>query len=213
MKEIDINNWNRKEHFNFFYRMDYPQYNLCMNVDVTNFLKFIKKNGLPFYYSMIFATTEAANHVENFRYRIRDGKVVLHDNVHPSFTDMNKNDDLFKFVTLELDSDIETFCKKAKEKSETQVKAFDMSGFEGRDDLLYITSIPWISFTHISHTISINRNDSVPRISWGKYFEQDGQILLPFSVQVHHALMDGYHVGKYVETLQEILSLPETFVR
>jgi chloramphenicol O-acetyltransferase type A len=185
--------------------MDYPQYNLCMNVVVTDFLEFTKKNGLPFYYSMIFAATEAANRVENFRYRIRDGKVVLHDSVHPSFTDMDKTDDLFKFVTLEFDSNIATFCKKAKEKSEKQVNPFDMTGFEGRDDLLYITSIPWISFTHISHTISINRNDSVPRISWGKYFGQNGKIFIPFSVQVHHALVDGYHVGKYVEALQEIL--------
>lgn len=205
MKEIDLNTWNRKEHFEFFYRMDYPQYNICMNVDATHLLNYTKENKLSFYYTMIFAVTKAADAVENLRYRIRDGKVVLHEHVHPSYTDMKTGDELFKFVTLELDNDIKTFCQKAKSKIETQLKAFDMNGFQGRDDLLYITCVPWISFTHLSHTISINRNDSVPRISWGKYFEQGGKMLLPFSVQVHHALVDGTHVGKYISVLQEIM--------
>ncbi len=209
MKEIDINTWNRKQHFEFFYRMDYPQYNICMNVDATNFLKYTKENGLPFYQAMIFVVCQAADTVENMRYRIRDGKVVLHDHIHPSFTNMNKDDELFKFVTLECGNDIKTFCNEAKTKSEQQTNPFDMTGFEDRDDLFYITSVPWVSFTHISHTISINRNDSVPRISWGKYFKQNERIMLPFSVQVHHALVDGSHVGMYVKELQLLLNNPD----
>lgn len=186
--------------------MDYPQYNLCMNLDIGKFIQYTKEQGLPFYYAMIYIATNAANQVENFKYRIREGKVVLHDKVHPSFTDMNKNEDLFKFITCEVNSSMNDFCELAKEKCHSQLKPFDMSGFEGRDDLLFITCIPWISFTHVSHTISLNRNDSVPRISWGKYFQQDGKTLLPFSVQVHHALVDGVHVGQYVEILQQYLN-------
>ncbi|QGY42982.1 chloramphenicol acetyltransferase [Maribellus comscasis] len=207
MKTIDIENWDRKEHFLFFSRMDYPQYNICMDIDVTNFLAFIKARKLSFYYSMIYVASTALNRIKNFRYRIRDGKVVLHDQIHPSFTDMDedKNAGLFKFVTLDLRGDIETFEKKAKEANKNQTEYFEFEKLAGRDDLIFITCIPWISFTHISHTISLNKNDSVPRISWGKYFKRDEKVCLPFSVQVNHALVDGLHIGKYIDELQQYI--------
>ncbi|MCK3684328.1 chloramphenicol acetyltransferase [Maribellus sp. YY47] len=207
MKYIDLETWKRKGHFEFFHRMDYPHYNICMNLDVSNFVQFSRRNNLSFYYAMVFAGTSALNQIENFRYRIRDGKVVLHDKVHPSFTDMDKagTDDLFKFVTPELGDNIFDFERRAKETSENQQEYFEFEKLAGRDDLVYITCIPWISFTHISHTISFNKDDSVPRISWGKFFTQDNKILLPFSVQVNHALIDCYHVGKYINQLQTFL--------
>ena len=103
MKQIDLETWNRKEHFAFFYRMDYPQYNICANIDVTRFLSYVKENKLPFYYAMIFVASDVANECENFRYRIRKGEVVLHNRVHPSFTDAaGEGDDLFKMVTVEI---------------------------------------------------------------------------------------------------------------
>jgi len=208
MKYIDINTWKRKEHFTFFHRMDYPQFNICMDIDVTNFLAFTRAKKLSFYYAMIYAVTKVVNEVEDFKYRIRDDKVVLHDTIHPSFTDMNKeaDDDLFKMVTVDMQEDITTFVHIANETNLNQKAYFDISKLVDRDDLIYITCIPWISFTHISHTISLNKNDSVPRISWGKYYTNGNKVLLPFSVQVNHALMDGVHIGKYTEKLQSYLN-------
>jgi len=205
MKYIDINTWKRKEHFTFFHRMDYPQFNICMDIDVTNFLAFTRAKKLSFYYAMIYAVTKVVNEVEDFKYRIRDDKVVLHDTIHPSFTDMNKeaDDDLFKMVTVDMQEDITTFVHIANETNLNQKAYFDISKLVDRDDLIYIT---WISFTHISHTISLNKNDSVPRISWGKYYTNGNKVLLPFSVQVNHALMDGVHIGKYTEKLQSYLN-------
>jgi chloramphenicol O-acetyltransferase type A len=183
--------------------MDYPQYNICANIDVTNFLNYVRRNKILFYYAMIHASTYVADEIINFRYRIRKDSVVLHDKLHPSFTDLDeKEGDLFKLVTVEMKDDLFEFVKNAKEKSKTQVDYFNFSQLAGRDDLIYITCIPWISFTHLSHTITLNKDDSVPRISWGKYFEENNKVLLPFSVQVHHALVDGVHIGNYLSKLQ-----------
>ena len=207
MEYIDLDNWKRKEHFNFFHRMDYPQYNICANIDVTNFLKFVKAKKLSFNYAMIYAATYIANEVINFRYRIRENQVVLHDKLHPSFTYLNadEEDDLFKFITAEMKDDIFTFVESAEQKSKQQSDYFNLKDLAGRDDLIYITCIPWISFTHLSHTISLNNNDSVPRISWGKYFLDNDKVLLPFSVQVNHAFVDGVHVSIYFSKLQNYM--------
>ena len=108
-------------------------------------------------------------------------------------------------VTVDLKDNIFEFDKIAKKACQNQNDYFGLDKLIGRDDLIYITCIPWISFTHISHTISINRNDSVPKISWGKYYKDGDKVLLPFSVQVNHALIDGFQIGKYVEKLQEYI--------
>lgn len=204
MEYIDIDNWRRKEHFKFFHRADYAQYNICANIDVTNFLNFVREKKISFYYAMIHASTYVSNEIENFRYRIRDDKVVLHDRLNPSFTDLSaKEDDLFKLVTVEMKDDIFEFVDYAKEKSQSQHEYFSLRETADRDDFVYITCIPWVSFTHVSHTFSLNKNDSVPRISWGKYFTENNKLLLPFSVQVNHALADGVHVGGYFDKLQK----------
>jgi chloramphenicol O-acetyltransferase type A len=203
---IDMENWKRKEHFQFFYRLDCPQYNICVNLDATNFLQFVKSRKLSFYYAMIYAATHAANQIEEFRYRIREGRVILHDRVHPSFTDLSGGaDDLFKIVHVELTDDLIEFVGRAAERSRRQEAYFPFDDVAGRDDFIYITCVPWISFTQVSHAVPLNRDDATPRLAWGKYFTDNGRVLLPFSVQVHHALADGVHVGRYLAKLQELM--------
>ncbi|MGB4659360.1 MAG: chloramphenicol acetyltransferase [Mobilitalea sp.] len=206
MKIIDISTWKRAEHYRFFITADYPQYNICMNIDITNFLAITKTKKLSFYYAMTYAATDIANRVEEFRYRIRGEQVVLHERTHPSFTNITPGEELFKLVTVELEDSMEEFVQSAKKISGSQTSLFAPGDNDVRDDVVYITCIPWISFTSLSHTMKIQKEDSVPRISWGKYFAEGERILLPFSVQVNHALVDGIHVGKYVELLQQYLN-------
>jgi chloramphenicol O-acetyltransferase len=66
--------------------------------------------------------------------------------------------------------------------------------------------MPWISFTHISHTDSGKKDNAIPIFDWGKFFKRDGKIILPFSIQVHHSFVDGIHVGKLAEKLQKYLN-------
>ena len=47
MNVLDIQNWNRKNHYNYFKQLDYPHFNICGNVDITSFYRYIKENGLP----------------------------------------------------------------------------------------------------------------------------------------------------------------------
>ncbi|SHI01781.1 chloramphenicol O-acetyltransferase type A [Sporobacter termitidis DSM 10068] len=205
MKTIDMDTWDRKEHFAHFRTMDYPQYDICAPVDISKFLKFVKGGGLPFYHAMIFAATTAANGVRNLRYRLRDGAVIEHDRLHPSFTSLDKDSELFKYVTVDMDGDMDTFIKAAREKERTQRGLFGDGRDEARDDLVYLTCVPWVAFTHISHTIKLDKDDSIPRISWGKFYPDGCRTLLPLSLQVNHALADGVHVGQYFKALQDFL--------
>ena len=38
-----------------------------------------------------------------------------------------------------------------------------------------------------------------------KYYEKDGKVMIPISVQVHHSFVDGLHIGQFVDELQKFL--------
>lgn len=211
MKFIEIDTWNRKDHFNYFRKLDYPQFNICANLDITRFYWYIRENKIPFFLSILFVSTKTANLIKEFRLRIREDKVGEHESVSPSFTVMTESE-VFKYCTAQFVDEFTGFRTNASIEIEKIKKSAGLEDDSGRDDLLYITSIPWVSFTGITHPIQMNPVDSIPRISWGKYFEENGKIMLPLSVQVHHALVDGLHVGKYYNMLQDILDNPEKYL-
>ena len=116
MKEIEIDTWNRKEHFAFFKSMAYPTYNICFDLDVTRAREFSKGNRLSFNLVMIHVSTSSLNGIDNFKYRLRGEKVILHDSLTPSYADIQKGSDLFKMVTVPFDNEISSFVRKAEKK-------------------------------------------------------------------------------------------------
>lgn len=211
MKFIDIENWNRKKHYDYFRQFDYPHFSICGNLDITSFHKYIKENELPFFVSILYTSTKTANNIKEFRFRIREDKVIEHETVSPSFTVMSEGE-VFSFCTSNFIVGFKEFKNNTLKEIEKVKNSISIEDEPGRDDLLYLTSIPWISFTNITHPIQMKLVDSIPRISWGKYFEDNGKIKLPLSVQAHHGLVDGVHVGQFFNDFQEILNNPVRYL-
>ncbi|MDP5241103.1 chloramphenicol acetyltransferase [Uliginosibacterium sp. 31-16] len=205
MKEIDLETWPRREHFNFFGRLDYPIYNVCFELDVTRLHAFAKRTGLSFTNTMLHVSTAAANRVDNLKYRIRGEKVVLHEVLHPSFTCMVEGSDLFKLVTVDFDADIARFDAQTKQAVQAQREYFPLDKLKGRDDFIFFSSLPWIAFTGLDHTVNLKRDDTIPRITWGKFQPRAGQLMLPYNIQVNHRVVDGFHLGLFRQALDEIM--------
>ena len=201
MLKIDLNTWKRQEHFLFFKTMPYPIYNICFDVDVTKVKDFSSKNALSFNLAMVHISTASLNAIDNFKYRIRGEEVIRHDTLTPSFADMEKDSDLFKMVTIPFEDDIQAFERHAKEKAKNQSRYFVPADFANRDDFVFYSAIPWITFTSIDHTVNLKRDDAIPRISWGKYYKKDDRLFMPYNIQVNHMFVDGIHLGLFNEQL------------
>ncbi|MBC3831867.1 chloramphenicol acetyltransferase [Undibacterium amnicola] len=210
MKKIDISTWNRREHFAFFRKVDLPFYNVNTQVDITGLPELAKSKSISINSLLIFLTIQSMNQIDNFRYRIRDDSVYLHDAVHPSFTHLKKGEELFRIITMDFDNDLKRFDDKLKQAVEESTSYFDLSKAAGRDDLVFISSLPWISFTGLDHTLSLDKDDAIPRVSWGRYVTNAEQTLLPFNIRVNHVVVDGLHVGLFFEEFaRQIKSLRE----
>ena len=205
VETIDIEKWNRKEHFNFFKRVPYPVYNICFDINVNRLKEYAQSRNLSFNLSMIHVATTALNEIENFRYRLRGDEVVLHDSLTPSFTYIDNGSDLFKMVTVQMEDDMTAFVEKAKEKAMTQTEYFVISDFINRDDYIFYSMLPWISFTSIDHTVNLRQDDAIPRITLGKYHDRKSALYLPFNIQVNHLFVDGIHLGKLKDRIDETI--------
>jgi len=185
--------------------MDVPYLSLCANVEVLAFRQAANERGLSFTVSLVHALSTAANAVPELRQRIRGDDVVEHDVVHPSVTVLTQGD-LFSFCLVPYSRDLATFDASAAE-AIARVQAHPTVEDEpGRDDLLYLTGIPWVSFTALTHPIHLHPPDSIPRIAWGRFFEEHGHLRMPLSIQAHHALVDGLHLARFYQHAQEELA-------
>lgn len=206
-RKIDLATWQRKTVFSFFSTHSNPFYMVTFRQDVTNLYRYVKRNGLSFYYALIYLCCEAVNRVDAFRYTIRGGDVYRLDARHPSFTDLTPGEECFRIVTLPCEGTLAAFVRKAKEKSAAQ-RVF-IEPREETDDLIYFSCLPWVDVTALTNERDLSapgaRDDSVPHIAWGKYTEQDGRLTLGISIEVNHRLIDGLHIGRFAEELTRLI--------
>jgi chloramphenicol O-acetyltransferase type A len=135
---------------------------------------------------------------------------VVHDVINGGTTVLLPNES-FSYAYFDYHENFETFFQGAAQ-SIKRVQAEGLLKPTMRDDLIYFTVLPWVSFTSFAHARTPGRGESVPRIAFGKFTVENERTLLPISVEVHHALMDGLHVGRYLTRFEEALRKPEDYL-
>lgn len=208
MKQLlDLNTWERKDHYQFFKQFDEPFFGVCVQVDVSQAYQVAKAQGISFFLYYVYQSLAAANSVEPFRYRINGDEVWVYDQIHASPT-INRPNGTFGFAYFDYSTDFQQFLAQAEgEINKVQNSTGLVPALSG-ENVIHYSSIPWINFTGLSHARAYSFPDSCPKISFGKMTVEAGRRLMPMSVHVHHALMDGFHVAQYIDRFQELLNTP-----
>ena len=208
MRYLDLESWPRRETFELYRQFDYPHFQLSASVDISAAYAARQEREASLNLSIVYVLARTANEIPAFRLRMRGKRVVEHDAVHPSFTVLLE-DERLSFCTVPYEEDFQGFQDAARARIQQVRENPVLHDQPGQDDLLYMTSIPWVSFTGVIHPVHMHPADSVPRFAWGRIFEEHGRLRLPLSVQVNHALMDGLHVGQFFERVQDLADEPE----
>jgi chloramphenicol O-acetyltransferase type A len=203
--ELDIGTWPRKATYEFFREFEDPFFNFTGNLDVTRFYSFCKKNGLSVSISILYYVLAAANDIREFRIRITADKLIEFDRIHATQTILN-DDETFSFAYFEWQPDVFAFERSGRDAVERykQLKTYDVE--TERLDLIYCSVIPWVSFTSFKHASRLDRTLSVPRIVFGRMFDEGAVKKMPLSVEANHMLMDGIHVGRLFNRVQSLLN-------
>ncbi len=204
-QKLDLNSWNRKEHFLFFKQMDEPFYGITATIDCTKAYNKSKALGISFFSYYLHKTLSAVNAIENFRYRIIEDDVYIFDQIDASPT-VIREDKTFGFSYMPFSEDINEFAQIVQTEIERIQTTTGIFTGEYPDNLIHFSALPWINFSSLSHARSFTWPDSCPKISFGKLIDENGNKSMPISVHVHHGLVDGYHVGLFLEQLQVLMN-------
>ncbi|MCD7992728.1 MAG: chloramphenicol acetyltransferase [Clostridia bacterium] len=199
-KVIDEKTWARAMHCFIFRNSIEPAFCVTFEANITNFKSKVKEQGLSFTMAMVYAVCKCANEIEAFRYRFLDGQIVLFDRIDTTFTYLNDETELFKVVNVPFLENMTEYCELALKTAQEQKEYF--TGPLG-NDVFQCSPMPWVTYTHISHTNSGKKDNATPLFDWGKYYEKNGELILPISVQAHHSFVDGLHIGQFVDRLQK----------
>ena len=203
-KYLNLDTWPRRPHFNFYRQFDEPFFGVTVDVDCTNAYRRCKDEKYSFFLYYLHKSISAINGIEEFRYRIDGEQVLIHDRIDASST-INREDGTFGFSYIKFEKDFDAFVALA-DKEISRVRAnHDLVPAKEVDHVVHYPSLPWVKFTSFSHARHFKFSESVPKISFGKMTNDNGRRMMPVSIHVHHALVDGYHVGQHVELFQTLL--------
>lgn len=195
---IDLDNWSRKEHYHHFMNEVKCTYSTCVNLNITNL------KGHKLYPTMLWLLTQTVNELPEFRTELTADGPGFHDRMNPAYTIFNKENKTFSAIWTEYNDNYDDFLKAYEE----DTKRYETSTLycpkpDRPGNTFDVSMIPWFSFTAFDINLYDKGKYLLPIFTMGKFFDSNGQRMLPLAIQVHHAVCDGYHVGEFVAALQE----------
>ena len=208
ISDIDQSKWPRREAYQLFRAAENPFFSLTTEIDITPFMQNAKEQGIPHFNFTLYSIMRAINEIDELKTRFDGDRVQIADQTSPSFTVPIQNNE-FAFCEVEFDANWNTFnancfAKIAAAKKQSELEENAHSPF-----FTYLSCMPWIHFTGALHP-TMNADDCIPRIVWGKYTQRNDNWVMALNLQAHHALADGYHAAEFfIKCERYIAELPK----
>lgn len=207
IQKIPLETWERRSQFEHYLNRVPCTYNMCVHMDVTHVLAAAKANGLRFFPVIAFALSHAVNHHREFCMTLTpDRKPAYFDVVHPCYTVFHSQAGCFSNVWTAYDPVFSNFYEQYL-KDRRQYGGPAPTGDKPCPDgnIFYISCIPWVSFDSFQLQAISDPPCLAPIFTIGKYYGEKDRVLMPLSVQVHHAACDGFHTARLINEVQEWL--------
>jgi chloramphenicol O-acetyltransferase type A len=211
---LDLSQWPRRESFEYFRHYDKPYFNICTRVDVAPLRQALQATGRPC--SVMLAchhlVLRLSRQIEPLRYRIEQARVRIHDILDASITVL-RDDQSLGFALLRYREALREFAPPALAAIEAvRTRSLPFEPLDESTAVIHFTTLPWIHFTSFSHARNWGREDAIPKFAFGRFEPEGARLWMPMSVEVHHALMDGLHLGQFVQAYEAALREPQAWV-
>lgn len=204
--QVNLNEWSRGNLFKSYMDNMRIVMSLTVDIDVTNLITFIKNNNLKFYPSMIWVVSKIVNAHDEFKYSWDDNhNLIKWDFISPSYADFHKEDENFtKLVTVFSDNIFEFHNRFMVDKEQNR---FRRAFVENQPRNFFdVSCLPWVRYRHFDVHVFDKGDFLAPVITWGKYEAEQEKYLMPLSMNIHHAVADGFHLSRFFIEVQELIS-------
>lgn len=213
--ELDLYKWPRGSMFYYFSKMAPTGYSLTVDLDVTKVKKVLKQRGLKFFPAYLYLVTKTLNKQIEFKVALKDEKVGYYETLNPMYAVFHDDDKTISLMWTEFDNDFEVFYKNYmddKNKYENNHGVLAQPDKMPPANCYTVSCIPWVNFKQFSVHSYENKPYYFPSIESGKIHEENGNLIMPFSMTLHHATTEGYHVDKFLKDLQYQMDNPKEWL-
>ena len=178
---------------------------LTVDINGAPLITYTKKNGRKFYPTMIWVVSKVINSHDEFKYSWdTDGNLIRWDSISPSYTVFNRDDECFsKFVT-EYTDDIFEFYQRTVDDQRKYQEERAIIGNQPQN-FFDVSCLPWVKYKHFDVHVFDKGKFLAPVVTWGKYEVQNGNALMPLTMNIHHAVADGFHLSRFFNEVQELI--------
>lgn len=204
-KPIDTSSWKRKPYFDHYFNQIRCTYSITANIDIANVLSLKDRSKVKLYPLLIYVISKAVNKYEEFRTAINDrGEIGVWETLSPCYTVFHKDSESFSNIWTEWNDDLNLFLSNFEQDSKRfgQIDRIDAKP-NTPANVFPISSLPWTTFTGFNLNIFADGTYLLPIFTYGKYFKDGDRYLIPLSIQVHHAVCDGFHVSRLINEIQQ----------
>ena len=205
---IDLDKWERRDLFALFDSFTEPFHGVCLRIDCTETFRYAKNQRLSVFLSLLHRSLVAAHQVENFMIRSVDGEIWRYQTIHGGSA-VGRPNGTIGFGHFIFHQELREFVREASLELEHVKTSDELTRYAGQDLIRY-SVLPWFDFTSLSHARDLAKNDSAPRVTFGKITDANGRCTMPLSIHVHHGLVDGEHVAQFVALFEQALATPES---
>lgn len=207
MKKVNIEQWDRKHAYLLYSSFEDPVFSTTSRVDITALVKYCKNAKTRIYPAYLYASQKVTNNIREFKIRIIDGIPYEFETVHAAPT-VPAPDHTFRFAIFKMKPSFQAFLSEFESKSEKALLFDGLDTSYPHRDTVYYTVIPWIHFTGLKNPNPTKKEDT-PRIAFGKIQQEGDRFWMPVAIEANHGLMDGYHMGLYLEQFQALINNPK----
>jgi chloramphenicol O-acetyltransferase type A len=199
----------RREHYKHYVSASGNcTFSLTANIDVTHLQANLDAKGFKTFPSHCWLFSKAANGLREFRMAHNaKGELGIWDYVSPRYNVFHESMKTFGGIWTAYDADFRTFYENCIADMRQYANKPGFALMEGIPNIFDFSCLPWVHFTGFNLNIYTQAPFTwlVPQITIGKYAsDPGGRLQLPVAIQVHHAVCDGYHLGKFLAQVQEL---------
>lgn len=207
--KINMDTWPRRDMFRHFISDVRCVTSITAQTDVTDVVAFCKANDFRFYPTFLYLVARALNRRDEFKMGYDEsGSLILWHSVSPSYVVFHPQDELFTRLITHYSPDFSVFYGQmvADMALHENKRAFDVQ--YACKNTFDASCLPWLHYSTCDLHVFDSGSYLAPIITWGKYECANEKYTMPLTMQIHHAVADGFHIARFYSDVQsEIATL------
>ena len=203
---VNPDTWERRDNYAFFRDFLNPWFSVTTEIDCTEAYAAAKTSGRSFFLHYLWAVLCGVNEVRELRFRTTArGEVAWYDTVDV-ITPIAVPGRTFYTVRIPYHAEFDRFYARARAIVTGIPSDGDPYGEEkvlqaqGDYDVFLLSATPKLYFTSVTYAQGApGQPTEYPLMNAGKAVAREGRLVMPLSIFVNHAFVDGEHISRFFE--------------